>query len=176
MWKDNRALKNQRKMTKLSIKELWLKNNRVTQDSRRNAGNEQICMKFCFTCLSIQIRAGRKTKREASFALLCPPVDRGTPQEMQQHFPLACWCHIPAENKARVFPVDIRMLATICLCNTPPTYIHKHRRKLTAPLSSHWTQSLHEDALCQLPVQHCWYHLTAAPSIWVNIPTGSAEN
>lgn len=49
-------------------------------------------------------------------------------------FPVACWCHIPAENKPSVFPVDGSASAPICSCNHTRTDKNSHWPHLCPPV------------------------------------------
>lgn len=87
-------------------------------------------------------------------------------------FPVACWCHIPAENKPRVFPVDGSASAPVCSCNHTRT----DKNSLTAPLSSRqshpqhshyvsWLSTAADITFPQLPVWWVtvlWKHRVAA--------------
>lgn len=122
---------------------------------------------YCFSR-----RAGTVTPGFIYIPLARATATVGIATEMTQGFvsPRASWCHVPAENKLRVFPVDVRMSAPICLCNhTEKTHTVKKHRPLPPGhiltwhlLNSHWphlrspteltTVMMHRRTDCQLPV------------------------
>lgn len=132
-------------------------------------------------------------KRQASFTFLWPAVHRlrVSLQRRSRVFPVACWCHIPADRINR----ECFLLILGCQLPSVCAIILKDRQKkknweltystgthpdwasaqlsLTAPSSSHWSESpptqWYTHTQCQLLTHLCSYHISTAPSTLSNI-------